>query len=88
MSKSTPKRPAPEYRRLRIEVREDVAKRLDRSARLYSRYQTAGDVAAECVRLYLDLLEDVDRDTERMKKRIIRRELKRLTGGTKGARQS
>ena len=78
-NRATTKQRAPKYRRLTVEVREDVALRLDRSVRLYSRYGTPGDVVAECVHLYLSLLEIVDKATEMVKKSVIRCELKRRT---------
>jgi hypothetical protein len=78
MSKITTKRRPQKYRRLTVEVREDFAKRLDKSARTYSRYQSPNDVAAECVHLYLNLLERVDKATESFKRRQIQRELRKL----------
>jgi hypothetical protein len=67
------------YQRLAVEVREDVARRLEQSAGRYARYTSAADVAAECVHLYLDLLEWLDGETDKVKKALTRRELKKRT---------
>ena len=71
--------PSDEYREITIEVHEDVARRLEASAARYSRYRSAGDVAAECVHLYLELLEAADGATERLMKRQISRHLRQTS---------
>lgn len=79
MLRGTAKGQGPKYQRLAVEVREDVARRLEESAGRYSRYDSAADVAAECVHLYLDLLEWLDGATEQVKQGLIRGELKKRT---------
>lgn len=79
MLRGTAKEQEPKYQRLAVEVREDVARRLEKSAGRHTRYNSAADVAAECVHLYLDLLEWLDGETEKVKKALIRRELKKRT---------
>ena len=76
MSKSTTKRTLPKFRKLTIEVEESVAASLDALVGTSARYQNAGDVAAESVTLYLDLLEELETDMAAFKQQRRRRVLK------------
>lgn len=76
MPKSTTKRTPPKYHKLTIEVEESIAARLDALVGTSARYQNAGDVAAETVTLYLDLLEELETDMAAFKQRQRLRVLK------------
>jgi hypothetical protein len=87
MRQSSRRKPAPasttgaaEYVSLRVEVRADIAARLEVSARQHSRYKSAGDVAAECVTLYLALLEALDSRTAEIRKEVIAKKLREVGG--------
>jgi hypothetical protein len=71
---------AAEYVSLRVEVRADIAARLEESARQHSRYKSAGDVAAECVTVYLPLLEALDSRTAEIRKEVIAKKLREVGG--------
>lgn len=71
---------AAEYVSLRVELPADIAARLEASAREHSRYKSAGDVAAECVRLYLPLLEALDVRTAEIRKELSAKRLRAVAG--------
>jgi hypothetical protein len=73
MPKDTTKRRQPKYRTLTVEVEESVAARLDALAGTRARYPDSGAVAAETVRLYLDLLEELEEEMTAYKERQFRR---------------
>ena len=81
MTKSTTKRLAPEYRKLSIEVREEIAARLEELAQQHSRYNSPADVVAEIVTLYLPLLEELDAQTKQIREAQIRDKLRELDRG-------
>jgi hypothetical protein len=71
---------AASYVSLRVELPADIAARLEASAREHSRYKSAGDVAAECVTLYLPLLEALDSRTAEIRKEVIAKRLREVGG--------
>lgn len=71
---------AAEYVSLCVELPADLAARLEASARQHSRYKSAGDVAAECVTLYLPLLEALDSRTVEIRNELINKRLREVGG--------